>query len=114
MDYPLAISPDLKIGAEEFVSAWNQDPESSNVALACTTIATKESYPFISPEMIHQGMVFLAGVAVTFSLDLIKDMVKDRIKEILASKAGSDAVPLVEIIVIQTKDKPVIVVKPKS
>jgi hypothetical protein len=37
------------------------------------------SYPFISPEMIHQGLVLLVGVAGTVALDVIKDVVKERV-----------------------------------
>jgi hypothetical protein len=114
LDYPLAISPDLKIDAWEFAAAWNQDSESSTIALARTTAATKESYPFVSPDMIDQGMLILATVAANLALNVIAGMVKDRIDEILAAKAGSDAAPSVQVVVIQTKGKPVIVVKTKS
>ena len=63
MDYALAISPDLKIDAEEFASAWNKDSKSKGMAQASAVGAAKESYPFIDPAMIHQGLIFLAGVA---------------------------------------------------
>lgn len=111
MDYPLAISPDLKIDAEEFASAWNKDSKSKVMAQASAVGAAKESYPFIDPAMIHQGLIFLAGVAGTVALDVVKDAVKDRIGKFLAARFGSDAVPPFEVIVIQAGEKSVIVVK---
>jgi hypothetical protein len=126
MDYPLAISPDLQIDAEEFASAWNQNPESSNIAQAHVSAASKESYPFIplssakkryalmTPEMIHQGLVLLAGVAGTVALDVVKDAVKDRITKFLAARFGSNAAPPFEVIVIQPGDKTMIIVKAKA
>lgn len=114
MDYRLAISSDLKIDAEEFASTWNQDPRSKGMAQASATGAAKESYPFIDPEMIHQGLIFLAGVAGTVALDVVKDVVKDRIMKFLAARSGSDAAPPFEVIVIQAGEKSVIVVKAKQ
>lgn len=114
MDYPLAISPDLQIDTKEFASAWNQDSESSTVAQARVEATGKVSYPFISPEMIHQGLVLLAGVAGTVALDVIKDVVKERVTKILSARSGSDAVPPFEVIVIQPGDKTLIVVKSKA
>ncbi|GEM_PF-696987 len=111
MDYPLAISPDLKIDAEEFAATWNQDPMSKGMAQASAVGAAKESYPFIDPAMIHQGLIFLAGVAGTVALDVVKDAVKDRIAKFLAARSGSDAAPTFEVIVIQAGEKSVIVVK---
>jgi hypothetical protein len=93
MDYPLAISPDLKIDAEEFASAWNQDSKSKGMAQASAVGAAKESYPLMDPEMIHQGLIFQADVAGTvagtIALDVVKDFVKDRITKILAARSGS-------------------------
>jgi hypothetical protein len=111
MDYPLAISPDLKIDAEEFASAWNKDSKSKGMAQASAVGAAKESYPFIDPAMIHQGLIFLAGVAGTVALDVAKDVVKDRIAKFLAARSGSVAAPPFEVIVIQAGEKSVIVVK---
>jgi hypothetical protein len=114
MDYSLAISPDLQIDAEEFASAWNQDPESSNIAQARLEAASKESYPFIPPEMVQQGLVLLAGVVGKVALDAVKDVVKDRITKFLAAKSGSNATPPFEVIVIQPGDKTMIIIKAKA
>ncbi len=114
MDYQLAISPDLQIDAEEFSSAWNQNPESSNIARAQFAEASKESYPFITPDIVHQGLVLLAGAAGTVALDVVKDVVKDRVKKVLASRSGSNTTPQFEVIVIQPGDKTMIIVKAKA
>ncbi len=114
MDYPLAISPDLQIDAKEFTSAWNQQPESSKIAHAQMATAAKESYPFITPEMINQGLVLLAGVAGTIAIDVVKDVIKERISKMLSARFGSKALPPFEVIVIQPGDKTMIIVKPTA
>ena len=114
MDYSLAISPDLKIDAEEFASAWNKDSKSKDMAQASAVGKAKERYPFIDPEMIHQGLIFLAGVAGTVALDVVKDVVKDQITKFLAARSGSNAAPPFEVIVIQAGEKSVIAVKAKQ
>jgi hypothetical protein len=114
MDYPLAISPDLQIDAEEFASAWNQNPESSSIARARMEATTKESYPFITPDMINQGLVLLTGAVGAIALDVIKDVVKDRIQKILAARSGPDTSPPFEVIVIQPGDKTMIIIKAKA
>lgn len=114
MDYQLAISPDLQIDAEEFASVWNLNPESSKIAQAHVATASKESYPFIPPEVIQQGLVLLAGVAGTVALDVVKDIIKDRITKFLVARSGSDTAPQFEVIVIQQGNKNVIIVKAKA
>jgi len=42
MDYTLAISPDLEIGAEEFAAVWNQDITSRDIAQATSAGAWSE------------------------------------------------------------------------
>lgn len=114
MDYPLAISPELKIDPSEFAVAWNQDELSKSIAQAHVAPAAKGSYPLITPDVVYQGLVFLAGVAGTVALDAVKDVVKERIKNILTGMLGSDPAPQFEVIVINPGDKPMIIVKPKQ
>lgn len=114
MNYSLAISPDLRIGAEEFASGWNQDPTSKDIALAQSAETSPEKYISLDPELMRQGMVFLAGFAGTIALDVVKDLIKDRIMKILAGRSGLNASPLFEVIVVQSGDQTIIVVKAKA
>jgi hypothetical protein len=136
LDCTLKISHELKIDAREFAAAWNQNPESKGIAQAqvadnfakdvllfllkpyivILSSATKSAglTHAISHDMIYQGLVFLAGVAGTVALDTLKDAITDHIKKILAAKAESNNAPTVEIIVIQTEGKLVIVVNAKQ
>lgn len=114
MNCSLAISPDLGIDAEEFLSAWNKDLASQDIARAKSAGSSPEEFIGLDPELMRQGMVFLAGIASTVALDIVKDLIKDRIKEILAGRGDSNAVPTFEVIAIQPCDKTIIVVKSKA
>ena len=114
MDYPLAISPDLRIDVAEFTAVWNQDPTSRDIGQAKSAEASTEKYIGLDPELIRQGLVFLVGVAGTVALDVVKDVIKDRIKKILAARSGSNATPPFEVLVIQLGEEPVIVVNAKA
>jgi hypothetical protein len=114
MNYPVAISPDLRIDAEEFTAVWNQDPVSRDIAQAESAGASPEKYIGLDPELVRQGMVFLAGIASTIALDVVKGLIKDRIMKILSGRSGSHASPPFEVIVIQPGDRPMIVVKAKA
>ena len=113
MNYSLVISPDLRIDAEEFSAVWNQDPKSRDIAQAKSVEASTEKYIWLDPELVKQGMVFLAGVAGTITLDVVKDLIKDRIMKILAGRSGSNASPPFEV-VAQPGDQPLIIVKAKA
>ncbi len=114
MNYSLVISPDLGIGTEEFSSVWNQDPASREVAQAESTGASSEKFTGLDPELIRQGIVFLAGMACTVTLDIVKDLIKDRIKKIFANRSASNAPTAFQVLVIQPGDNPLIIVVPKS
>lgn len=114
MNYSLAISPDLRIDADEFASAWNQDTSSRDIALADSAGTSTEKYIVLDPELVRQGIVFLAGVAGTITLDIIKDLIKDRITKILSGRSGSNATPPFEVMVIEPGDQTIILVKPKA
>jgi hypothetical protein len=114
MDYPLAISPDLKIDAKEFAAVWNQDSASRDIAQAKSAEASTEKFIGLDPELMRQGLVFLVGVASTIALDVIKDLIKDRIMKILTDRSGSKAAPMFEVIVVQPGDKSIIIVRAKA
>jgi hypothetical protein len=116
MDYTLAISPDLKIGAEEFASVWNKDTTSHDIAQANSVDASTEKYICLDPELMSQGMVFLAGIASTIALDVVKGLIKDRIMKILSGRASSNTTttPSFEVIVVSSGDNPLVVVKAKA
>ena len=111
MNYSLVILPDLKIDAEEFSSIWNQDPATRSIAQAESDALRPEKCIGLDPELINQGIIYLAGMASTIALDVIKDLIKDQIKKILSRRSSPDITPSFEVIVVQPSDKPVIVVR---
>ncbi len=60
MDFQIALSPDLDIGANEFISAWNDEPNCKEAARA--ELAESSAASFMEP---GTAMAFLGGVAVT-------------------------------------------------
>ena len=115
MDYSIAISPDLGIDAEEFSAVWNEDPASRNIGRAEMTEESLEKYAVLDPEMIRQGLVFLGGVASTIAVDVLKDLIKERIKKIFSDRAGSKTTaPSIEIIMIPHRDRHMVIVKPRA
>jgi len=116
MDYTLAISPDLEIGAEEFAAVWNQDTTSRDIAQATSAGASTEKYIGLDPALIRQGLVFLAGIASTIALDVVTGLIKDRIMKILSGRASTNTTttPPFEVVVVQSGDKPIIVVTAKA
>jgi hypothetical protein len=112
MDYQLVISPNLKIDVKEFVSSWNQDPESKIIAQADTKEGTAQGFPMVDPELLRQGVVFLAGVASTVALDVLKDLIKIRITKFLENKSSSEkTAPKLEVAIIPTGEAPIIVIR---
>ena len=114
-DYQLAISPGLDISPKEFVSAWNDNPESLKAGRA--ELADDPSKRFaIDPATLEGYAIFLAGVGSTVLADVLKDLIKDQITELIKKKSGKDqSAPAIEVLIIEQKaDRPLIVVKERE
>jgi hypothetical protein len=108
MDLQVALSPSLNINPSEFVSCWNSNPQSSDLAQARYEREPAKGY---SPELIQQGLIFLAGIASSIAYDVVKDILKDRAVELLKNKSSSDQPINVNVIIINQGDNPIFVVK---
>ncbi len=81
MDYPIALSPELGISAEEFMAAWNDTLECKDIALA----ELREEPPagFSEPSSV---LIFLSGVVSTVTLNVISNLITKIIEERLFKK----------------------------
>jgi hypothetical protein len=112
MEYQIAISPELQINPEEFVSAWNDEPELRQKAVATLAQPKAAGYP-LDPELIKQGLIFLAGFAGSIVADAVKDMIKQKIKALIEKKFGKQQqpAPAFEVVLVDQHGAPLIVVK---
>jgi hypothetical protein len=80
MNYQIALSPDLGISPEDFVSTWNESPECRAVADARVEAGTTRSFEPLSVGAILIGLV--SGIATNALYDLIKNaLVKKGVRE---------------------------------
>jgi hypothetical protein len=71
-DYQIALSPDLGITAEEFASAWNDDPDARDLG---TIHFSEEKVSFIDPLLAAALLSIPASVASSTLYDLLKSVV---------------------------------------
>jgi hypothetical protein len=107
-DYRVVLSPDLGISTSDFVNAWNDRPKSLGVAQAKAAETAAEDFPLIDPNLLEQGLVYLAGVGSAIAADVLKDLIKDLIERKLAKRKEA---PDLVVIVVEQSDAPLIVVK---
>lgn len=78
MEYLVTFAPELGVEAAEFAAVWNDNPDSRQVAEAVTAKEKTADYSVLGAEA---ALIFLAGAAGAFALDVAKDILKDVIKE---------------------------------
>lgn len=71
MNYQIALSPDLGISPEDFVSAWNEAPECRAVADARVDAEAQRSFEPLTAGAIVIGLV--SGIVTNALYDLIKN-----------------------------------------
>jgi hypothetical protein len=84
MEISIALAPDLEISSVDFVDAWNQNAQTTTVATASASMASKgplESFP-LDPQ-VQQALIFLGGVAGGIAIDILKDTVKTFITDLI-------------------------------
>lgn len=81
MDYRIALSPDLEVKTEELVAAWNESSECRKIAAAETEAASTKS--FLDP---NTAIAFIGGVLGKVAVDVIKDLLKERVKALIEKK----------------------------
>jgi hypothetical protein len=99
VEYPVAFSPELEIEAADFAAAWNQDDASRQVAQAVTAQPKGVTY---LPPGVSEALVFLAGVASTIAVDVLKDVIKNRVNAYLAHRYPIK--PKIEVTAVRQPD----------
>lgn len=82
MQVQIVLAPDLALNVDDVIAAWNSTPQTQALARAARGDSAAVAFP-LTPEMQH-ALIFLAGVAGTITVDVIKDVVKTQITDFLA------------------------------
>jgi hypothetical protein len=94
MDCYVAFDPELQIDISDFIAAWNNTADSRELAEARAVSQPPQGFP-LDPELIQQGLTFLTGAATVIVGGALKDLLKDKLKEILQKRFKKPA-PKVE------------------
>ena len=84
MTYHIALSADLAVTADEFAVAWDEAPDCHNLAEAQPSFEPPQAFS-LDPAL-QQGIILLSGVAGAIAVDVVKELVKERISEFLAQR----------------------------
>jgi hypothetical protein len=103
MNYQLVISPTLNVSVADFIAGWNSTAACREAAQAQRADPTTASFAGLDPTMLQQGLIFLAGVAGTVALEVIKDLVKERLKAYLEGQLAARQ-PEIEVEAIEQPD----------
>ena len=92
MQVQIVLAPDLALNVDEFITEWNATPQTQVLAHAARGDAAAVAFP-LTPEMQH-ALVFLAGVASTVTVDVLKDVLKTQITEWIAQQHKAQPQPI--------------------
>jgi hypothetical protein len=84
MTYHIVLSEDLAVTAEEFAVAWDEAPDCHSLAEAQASFEPPQAFS-LDPAL-QQGLVLLSGVAGAIAVDVLKDLVKERVIEFLEQR----------------------------
>ena len=110
MDYHIAFAPELGLSFQEFIAAWNDTPDCRAIAEAQLVVQPSKGF-HLDPQLVHDGLVLLTGAVGGFALDVLKDVVKDKIVEYLKQKLAKKSSVKVEDIHQPNGDYLLIVMK---
>ena len=94
MDYQIVLSPEFNINPDAFLSAWNDDVDCRDTALAERLDQPPAGYP-IDP---GTTLIFLGGVATTIATGVLTNLVGKLLERRFLNKEKK---PAFEILVIQ-------------
>jgi hypothetical protein len=94
MDYQIVLSPEFSINPDAFLSAWNDDVDCRDIALAERLDQPPAGYP-IDP---GTALVFLGGVATTIATSVVTNLINKLLERKFFHKEPK---PACEIVVIQ-------------
>jgi hypothetical protein len=90
MQVQIVLAPDLAINVDEFITDWNAAPQA--LARAERGDAATVAYP-LDPQWQH-ALVFLAGVASTITIDVLKEVIKTQVNGYLARQRKPQPQPI--------------------
>jgi hypothetical protein len=74
MEYQIALSPNLGLSPADFITAWNEDPDTRTIAEASLSETSSASYnPLLDATMAILGTVS-SGIAINVLSDLLKQL----------------------------------------
>jgi hypothetical protein len=94
MDYQIVLSPEFKINPDAFLSAWNDDADCRDIALAERVDQPPAGFP-IDPGTV---LIFLGGVATTIATSVVTNLINKLLERKFFNKEPK---PACEIVVIQ-------------
>jgi len=94
MDYQIVLSPEFKINPDAFLSAWNDDVDCRDTALAERLDQPPAGYP-IDPGTV---LIFLGGVATTIATGVVTNLIGKLLEQKFFNKEQK---PALEIVVMQ-------------
>ena len=94
MDYQIVLSPEFKINPNAFLSAWNDDVDCRDIALAEFLAQPPAGFP-IDP---GTALIFLGGVATTIATSVVTNLINKLLERKFFNKEPK---PACEIVVIQ-------------
>jgi hypothetical protein len=94
MDYQIVLSPEFKINPNAFLSAWNDDVDCRDIALAEFLAQPPAGFP-IDP---GTALIFLGGVATTIATSVLTNLINKLLERKFFRKEPK---PAFEIVVIQ-------------
>ena len=94
MDYQIVFSPEFNINSDAFLSAWNDDVECRDTALAERLDQPPAGFP-IDPGAV---LIFLGGVATTIATGVVTNLINKLLERKFFRKEQK---PAFEIVAIQ-------------
>lgn len=101
MDYSIALSPELSLSPQDFVTAWNEAPGCRALAQAELVSQPAQGFP-LDPQMVQQGLILLAGAAGGLALEALKEAVKEKLTKFFKEKLSQE--PAIQVDAIRQPD----------
>lgn len=113
----IILAPDLALDGAAFVQAWNEVAPGHNLPAAEAQSAKSPPPAFPIDPQLQQWLIYLAGAATPFVLDIAKDVLKTVITKLLndaTQRALPAAAPVIKVETITQPDGAVLLVVHKD
>jgi hypothetical protein len=78
MNYRIALSPELPLDTQDFVTFWNETEACRALAEARVSTAQPKGFP-LDPALLQQGLVLLVGAAGGLALNALQDALQEQL-----------------------------------